>query len=169
MNPKISRDEAINLISHTSHFNHSLRVGKMMLNLAKYFNENKNEWELVGLLHDLDYDDTLANGHLHGILAAEMLQEKLSDKAINAIKTHDYRSNLEPKTILSKALISVDALDNLIEILEKSGEKITSKIIINQLKNWQYEKPWLKDLIKEIETCNITIDKFIEVCLHSNI
>jgi len=165
VDPKISRDEAIALISETSHYNHSLRVGRMMLNIADFYNENRNEWELVGFLHDMDYDETLANRQLHGIIAGEILQEKLSKEAIEAIKTHDYRTHLEPKTILSKILISVDALDNLIEVLERTNEKITSELIINQLENWVCEKPWLKDLIKQVEECNITLIEFINICL----
>ncbi|NHJ31660.1 MAG: HD domain-containing protein, partial [Asgard group archaeon] len=114
--------EAIEMIRNTSKFHHSCRVAMHMSALAEYFGENPIEWELVGLLHDLDYDETGNQRELHGILAAEKLRGKLSSRALNAIMSHDYRTDVEPESRLARILIAADALDAFIEMLTENEE-----------------------------------------------
>jgi predicted hydrolase (HD superfamily) len=161
----ISRDEALNLIKDSSKYSHSIRVANMMKKLATHFNENQEEWELVGLLHDLDYDHTIDSRQLHGIIAGEMLQGKISSLAIEAIKSHDYRTIFKPNNRLARMLIACDAFDALIELMNQKEMKITKLMIFQLLDSWTIEKPWLKELIKNVESDNITLDLFLEYCL----
>ncbi|NHK32316.1 MAG: HD domain-containing protein [Asgard group archaeon] len=161
----ILRDEALNLIRESSKFSHSIRVANMMKELAIHFNENQEEWELVGLLHDLDYDHTVGSRQLHGIIAGEMLQGKISSLAIEAIKSHDYRTRIKPNNRLARMLIACDAFDSLIELMTHKEMNITKIMIIQLLETWTIEKPWLKELIRNVENDNITLDLFLEYCL----
>ena len=74
MSQMLTIAEAVELVRETSRFNHSLRVAQHMRALARYFEEDLDEWELAGLLHDLDYDETMDNREMHGIFAAEKLK-----------------------------------------------------------------------------------------------
>ena len=161
----ISKDEALDFIKDSSKFSHSVRVANMMKNLASHFNENQEEWELVGLLHDLDYDHTIGSRQLHGIIAGEMLQGKISSLSIEAIKSHDYRTRLKPNNRLARILIACDAFDALIELMIQKKMNITKLMIFQLLDTWTIEKPWLKELIKNVENDNITLDLFLDYCL----
>lgn len=161
----ITRDEAIELVKNTSKYSHSIRVANMMKKLATYFNEDQEEWELVGLLHDLDYDNTIGTRQIHGIIAGEMLHGKLSSMAIEAIKSHDYRTRIEPKNRLARMLIACDAFDTLIELMKHKEMDITKIRIEKLLETWTIEMPWLKELIKNVEYEEITIKSFIDYCL----
>ncbi len=159
----VTRAEALEMIRETSKYHHSCRVAVHMISLAEYFGENPVEWELVGLLHDLDYDETVNRRKLHGILAAERLRGRLSSRALNAIMSHDYRTENEPKSRLARILIAVDALDTFIEMLADKGIALSVNEIINRLEVNDYEKPWLPRIIKNCEFEDILLRKFIEM------
>ena len=163
----ISIAEAVEMIRNTNKFQHSMRVAKHMASLAIYFGEDPNEWELVGLLHDLDYDKTENQRELHGVLAAEQLRGRLSNRALNAIKCHDHRTGNKPDSRLARILIAADALDSFIEMITKE-EKIPSiEDIMTNLKREDMEKPWLPRIIKNCEYEDILLGKFIELKLEN--
>jgi len=111
----ISRDEAIELVSGLSRFSHLLMVSAMMKKLAERFGENGKKWELTGLLHDLDIDDTQNDMSKHGVIAAERLEGKLPEICLHAIRAHDFRTGVIPMSKLDKALIAVDSVAVLVE------------------------------------------------------
>ena len=80
----ISLQDAINLISNSSKFQHSLLTSRIMIKIARKLNENESVWVLVDLLHDLDYDD-VEDYSKHGIIACEMLEGQLPEDALHAI------------------------------------------------------------------------------------
>ena len=100
--PMISLQDAINLISNSSKFQHSLLTSRIMIKIARKLNENESVWVLVGLLHDLDYDD-VEDYSKHGIIACEMLEGQLPEDALHAIMAHDYRTSIKPKSVLDEA------------------------------------------------------------------
>jgi putative nucleotidyltransferase with HDIG domain len=131
----ISKNEALRLVKGTSKYSHALMVSCMMKELAKALNENEVEWMLVGLLHDLDYDMVKNDMKMHGVVAAKMLEAKLPEKCLYAIKAHDYRSGFEPKGKLDKALIATDSLASLIEKMGMEAEKLNVEKLRVKLEN----------------------------------
>jgi putative nucleotidyltransferase with HDIG domain len=94
---------------------HMLAVSKIMGAIAdKKSEEDKEKWVLVGLLHDLDYEQTKDNPEMHGLIAAEMLKDELPEECVKAIKAHNTMTGIEPDSELAKALIAADALSGLI-------------------------------------------------------
>ncbi|MEA2052567.1 MAG: HDIG domain-containing protein [Euryarchaeota archaeon] len=74
----ISIDSALemvdNEIENDNLRKHMLAVSKIMGALAEKRSEgDKEKWILVGLLHDLDYEQTKDNPEMHGLIAAEMI------------------------------------------------------------------------------------------------
>ncbi len=98
----MSYKDAINLISGSSKYQHSLLTSRIMIKIARKLNENESVWVLVGLLHDLDYDD-VEDYSRHGIIACEKLEGHLPEDALHAIKSHDYRTSIKPKSVLDEA------------------------------------------------------------------
>jgi len=91
-----------------------------MEELARMLGENAEEWKIVGLLHDLDHDETRDALHEHGIVAAEKLKGKLPEHCIHAIRAHDSGTGLKTESKLDKALIASDSLANLIERTDRT-------------------------------------------------
>ncbi|NHJ49660.1 MAG: HD domain-containing protein [Asgard group archaeon] len=168
MTHQMTRNEAIKLIKTSSKYDHSIRVAEMMKKLADFFNEDSSEWELVGLLHDLDYDQTVGSRQVHGIIAGEILQGQISEIGIDAIKSHDYRTRIEPNNLMARILIACDACDSLIELMKLKEMNINKLTIMQLLESWTIEKPWLKELIKKVENEKITLDVFLDYCLMVN-
>jgi len=76
--------------------------------------EEKEKWALVGLLHDLDYERTKDDFERHGLITAEMLDGKLPEDCLGAIKAHNKMTGFEPASMMAKALIAADAVSGLI-------------------------------------------------------
>jgi len=96
---------------------HLLAVSTIMGALANKLEiegEDKEKWILVGLLHDLDYERTKDNFEQHGLITAEMLNGKLPEDCLAAIKAHNSRTGFEPNSVMAKALIAADAVSGLI-------------------------------------------------------
>jgi len=89
-------------------------MGALAANLAIVEEEDKEKWALVGLLHDLDYERTKDNFEQHGLITVELLNEKLPDECLYAIKAHNSRTGFEPNSVMAKALIAADAVSGLI-------------------------------------------------------
>jgi putative nucleotidyltransferase with HDIG domain len=163
----ISRDEALRLVRSTSKYAHALMVSCMMKTLAKALNEDEEEWMLVGLLHDLDYDRVKNDMKMHGVVAAEMLKGKLPRKCLYAIKAHDYRSGFKPESKLDKALIATDSLASLIEKMEMEVEELTAEKLRVGLENISAASPWYKSNVLKCEEIGLKINEFLRLCLKS--
>lgn len=115
----ISRDEAIKMVHrHIRTENlrkHLYAVAAIMRALAEKMDGDPDEWELTGLLHDIDYEETKDAPEYHGGRSAEMLQGLLPEHALRAIRAHNWRyTTIEPAAPLDHALIASDALSGLI-------------------------------------------------------
>ena len=119
-----------------------------MKTLARTFRENEDEWELTGLLHDLDLDLIEDDMSRHGLLAAEMLRGKLSEEALHAIRSHDHNTGVKPRSLMDEALIFADCLSHLIK--DQAITDTVDEAKLNQaLKDESETKPWISDKIRK--------------------
>jgi len=142
----ITKDEALKLLEGSSKYSHSILVLKIMRVLARRFGEDEDEWELVGLLHDLDYDLVQGDMSQHGIKASEALRGKLSERSLQAIRAHDHRTGIEPKTLLDESLVFADSLAVFAEDHPFDASADTS-VIEDELREEAKVKPWISDNI----------------------
>ncbi len=91
---------------------HMIAVSAIMKKLAKKFNEDENIWEMVDLLHDIDYE--IASIEEHGKISAEMLKDKLPPFALHAIRAHNEKTGFKPGNKIDYSLIACDAISGLI-------------------------------------------------------
>lgn len=93
---------------------HALTVEGVMRHFAALAGEDPDQWGLVGLLHDLDYEK-YPDQHCHKV--QEILREKGVDESIiHAVASHGYGlcCDIEPETRLEKTLFTIDELSGLI-------------------------------------------------------
>ena len=140
--PSITKDEALLLIEGSSKNAHSLLASSIMMALAEFFHEDLDEWGLVGLLHDLDYDEVRGEMSRHGIVAVEKLRGRLSEGALYAIIAHDHRTGVRPESLLDESLIFADSLAVLMEdqVLDASADE---SALDRALRDESEEKPWI--------------------------
>jgi len=163
----ISRDDALKLVLNTSKYAHALIASAIMSKLAARLGENSREWELVGLLHDLDFDEVGGDMSKHGVVAAERLVGKLPEKCLYAIKAHDYRTGFKPNSRLDNALMAVDSLSLLIEKALKRRQKLNVETLETILTNISSEQPWHKTNITKCREMGLSTGEFLELGISS--
>ena len=116
----ITKEKALALL-HENIQNNNLRkhhygVAAAMRGLAHELEGDPEQWEIVGLLHDADYEKTKDNMELHTILLAEILEkEDVGEEIIRAIQSHAYEyTGKMPESKMEFALLSCDDLTGLI-------------------------------------------------------
>ena len=140
----MERREALKLlkekIKNKNLIKHSLAVEACMKALARHFAEDEEKWEIAGLLHDIDYEETKDNPHSHSILGAETL-EKLGfeEEIVQAVKSHNEIHGIKPETKMAKSLYCVDPLTGLIVaatlvIPSKKIVDLTVQNVLNRFK-----------------------------------
>ena len=119
----ITRDRAFELLNEHNkdpfHITHGETVEGTMRYFAREFDpDNEEFWGIVGLLHDLDWEEHEDDPMNHTIYAAEILEgEGATPELIRAIQTHtsDFNSSLpKPELQMEKILFACDELTGLI-------------------------------------------------------
>lgn len=92
---------------------HMLAVETAMRAYAPQFDGNPDEWGLVGLLHDFDYErypDVAVEGH--PVVGSKILRERgVPENIIKAILAHaEEITGVKPETPMEKTLVAVDEM-----------------------------------------------------------
>jgi len=113
-----TREEAFQLLTeynkNDSLLKHALAVEGVMRYFARKRGEDEEKWGIVGLVHDLDYEQ-FPEEHCHK--SEEILKERnWPEEYIRAVVSHGWGlcSNVEPQTELEKVLYAVDELTGLV-------------------------------------------------------
>ncbi|OGC50314.1 hypothetical protein A2716_03840 [candidate division WWE3 bacterium RIFCSPHIGHO2_01_FULL_40_23] len=164
---------------------HCYAVSVAMRALYRYFKkEGRNEssvnnlseedWGVVGLLHDADYEITKDNWEKHTIMLLDWLKVyDVHSHIVEAFKSHNTKVThlREPETLLEWSLECVDELTGFIVAcaLVKPDKKLVSVDVDSVKKKWK-QKEFARTVSREqIEQCSeklgISLDKFMEVTL----
>ena len=135
------------MIEGSSRHAHSVLVGRVMAILASCLGRDEGEWELVGLLHDLDYDTVLGDMAQHGVIAAGSLAGKVSDEGLDAIRSHDHRTGFKPRGPLAESLRFADAVVILIEDQGLQGP-FEEAALERAVRLESSLKPWIEEIIE---------------------
>ena len=98
-------------------FVHAACVSAAMGAMAALFGEDKDHWEAIGWLHDVDYERYPSTGeHCHHV--REFLEpEGVDEEDIRAIISHGYgltTDEVKPESNLEKSLFTVDELTGIV-------------------------------------------------------
>ena len=113
-----TREEAYQLLieynKSDSLIKHALAVEGVMRYFARKRGEDEEKWGVIGLIHDLDYEQ-FPEEHCHK--SEEILKEKgWPEEYIRAVVSHGWGlcSEVEPQTELEKVLYAIDELTGLV-------------------------------------------------------
>lgn len=167
----MNREQAMALLrKHTRNealIKHALSVEAAMRYFAQKSGEDVEEWSVVGLLHDFDYEEH-PEVEEHGLAGATILEEVGVDPHIvRAIKAHNDYHGIERVTPLEKTLFAVDELCGFITAvaLVKGRDigSVKAKSVVKKLKDKAFaRKVSREDIQKGIAELGVERNAFIE-------
>ncbi|PIR43136.1 hypothetical protein COV24_04185 [candidate division WWE3 bacterium CG10_big_fil_rev_8_21_14_0_10_32_10] len=187
----MNKEKALELL-HANMQNVNLRrhcyaVGFALAGVYKYLKENnwKNDspdsseiWEVLGILHDSDYEKTKEDWTKHTILTQDWLKKtgmSNNDPLFLAVRSHNNKitKQREPLTQMEWALECLDELTGLIVAvaLVKPDKKLESVSVDSILKKWN-QKAFAAGVDRfQTEQCmeklDIPLEVFIDIVLKS--
>jgi putative nucleotidyltransferase with HDIG domain len=171
----LTRDEALSLVNkHVSKKNvvyHMIAVEAIMRSTARHFGEDEEKWDLVGLLHDVDYEKTEATPEKHSLLAQEILSGVIPDDMIKAIKTHNAKyTGVMPENRMEKALVACDAISGLLiacalVMPSKKLADVKAESVAKKFKDKDFARGADRERIVICEEIMIPKEKFFEIAL----
>ncbi len=143
MEKKPTREEAWNLFKKynqsESLTKHALAVEGVMRYMARKYNKDEEEWGIIGLVHDLDYEKYPDQ---HCLKTEEILKkENWPEEYIRAVMSHGYGivTDVKPKTQLEKVLYTIDELTGLVttSALVRPSKSVLDMKVKSVRKKWK--------------------------------
>ena len=161
-------------IKNTNLRKHHYGVAAAMKRLAQELDGDPEVWEIVGLLHDADYEKTKDHMERHTLLLGEILaEEDIDEEIIRSIQSHasEY-TGIHPASLMDFALLSCDDLTGLIvAVALVHPDKIAAVTVDSVLKKFR-SKAFAASVNREkILKCEnnlvIPLDKFVGLVLEA--
>jgi putative nucleotidyltransferase with HDIG domain len=153
-------------------FKHCLALEAVMSKIAEHFGEDAKTWGLAGLLHDLDYEETLTDPQRHTLIAAEKLKEAQAPvEIINIIKAHNSEAlGIARESRADKAIYAADPLTGLIVAAalihpDKKLNSIDAQFVLNRFKEGSFARGSNRDQIKTCDDLGLSLEKFVSLGL----
>jgi len=177
----LSREKAVGIVrKHVTRqnlFKHILAVEAIMREMAKDIGEDEELWAMVGLLHDVDFDETYNDPARHGTRSIEILNEEVggevSDEILRAIKSHNHEhTGVLPASKMEYALIAADAVSGLIVaaaliIPSKKLADVQPSNISKRFKEKDFARNCSRENMLYCEKAGIPKEKFFEIALQA--
>ena len=150
---------------------HVLAVAAVMRRLAARFSEDADRWELVGLLHDLDYEDTANDPDRHGLVSAQWLFELgVEPDIIEAVKAHAEKA--PRNTMMEKAVYCADPVTWFIVACalihpDKSLEPIDAPFALKRMKEKRFAAGASRERIQACAELGLSLEEFMALSLEA--
>lgn len=183
----MNREEAYNLmvgmLKSKNLQKHGLAVEAIMRALSKNLKEknpglreeefDEEEWGIVGLLHDADYELIEKDPKRHTLLTEEKLREigGVSERIINGIKAHHDGIKESRDNLMEKAVYAADELSGLITAVtlvrpEKNLASVNVESVMKKFSQKSFAAGARREQILACEKeLNIPLEKFVEISL----
>ncbi|MDH7564746.1 MAG: HDIG domain-containing protein [Candidatus Bathyarchaeota archaeon] len=173
----MTREEALELVKkHVSKKNavyHMVAVEAIMRGVANHFGEDEQKWSLLGLLHDIDYEQTEAAPERHTLVAEGILKGLVPDELVKAVKTHNFRyTGVAPESRMEKALIASDAISGLLVACalvmpSKKLADVKAETVAKKFKDKDFARGAERERILICEEIGISKEDFFEIALEA--
>lgn len=151
-------------------FTHALAVSGAMGAMAEHFGEEREHWEAIGYLHDIDFEKYPEEHCSH---VKELLEGEGADpEEIRAIESHGYRlvCDVKPETALEKSLFTVDELTGIIQaasLMRPTGiTDLTPKSVLKKFKDKKFAAKCDRGVILQgCEMLEMELSEVIALCI----
>ena len=118
---------------------HALAVEGVMRHMARKCGEDEGPWGIIGLIHDLDYEQCPDE---HCRKSEEILRERgWPEDYVRAVASHGWKlcSDVEPQSRLEKTLYAVDELTGLVTAaaLVRPSRSVMDLTVKSVMKKWK--------------------------------
>lgn len=172
----ISRDQAGELVEQflesESMRKHCLASEAIMMALAPRCEADPEMWGLVGLLHDLDYNETKDKMDQHALMTEQILLERGVDREIvEAIKYHNAENlGLTRQAPVHFALTAAETITGMITATalvypDKKVCSVVPKSVKKRMKQKEFARSVNRDHIMLCERIGISLDDFVAISL----
>ncbi len=177
----VSKTQAMELLhAHMQNENlrrHCYAVGYAMRSLAEKLGGNADVWEVLGILHDADWEETKDAPEEHTKKTLQWLSDMGITKGplVKALQSHNRKLTklAEIDSVMEWALETVDELTGFIVAvaLVRPDKKLETVELSSVMKKWktkEFAKPVDRDHIAQCEEkLGIPLSEFIELTLHA--
>jgi putative nucleotidyltransferase with HDIG domain len=169
-----SREEALSLLrkynQDESHIKHAFAVEGTMRHFARRAGGDEELWGVVGILHDIDWEQTMSEPARHCNLAPTLLREAgVDEEIIHAVQSHGYGicSDVEPMNDMERTLFAIDELTGLVITagLVRPSKSLSDLEVKSVKKKWK-DKTFARGVDREIiqkgaEKMGVPLDELI--------
>lgn len=163
---------------------HCYAVGKTLSGFYDFYKSEeidtggltKEQWEIVGTLHDADWEKTTNNPERHVFELISWLEDyQVPEELLNALKSHNHKEAQirTPETILEWTLECCDELTGFIVAValvmpNKKLSEVSVETIFKKFKQKEFAKAVEREQILQCEDkLGIKPEKFVEITLTS--
>ncbi|MBR6200550.1 MAG: lysine--tRNA ligase [Spirochaetales bacterium] len=151
---------------------HSISSAAIMRGIAKHFGLNETNFWYLGLLHDVDWNDTENDMAQHGMLGTQWLKDiGANDAFCHAIQAHNAEhTGVARSNFLDYALSCAETLTGLISATAKvyPDKKVASvkvKSVTKRMKEKSFAANVNREIIMMCQNIGLTLDQFVEIGL----
>jgi putative nucleotidyltransferase with HDIG domain len=164
----MERDEALALlrryVASPSHIVHSHATARIMRKVAEHLGEDADTWEIIGLLHDIDYDLVAGDMDRHGLEGYRILIDNgVSEEIADIVRRHNHMLFSDYDRPVEIALQAADSASGLILAcaLVKGGkiDEVTPRTVKKKFKEKAFAAGCERDRIRLIEPL-VDLDTF---------
>lgn len=153
---------------------HIREVEVLMRAVAEELKENVEDWGIIGLIHDLDFDREVVDPKTHTEDTVKWLKDDFPDfpeEYLKTIRSHNWENTgVARETKLDFALAACDNLSGMIfaTALVYPDKKISSvkvSSVLKKMKNPSFAAKVNRQSIMDIEKAGIKLERFVELGL----
>ncbi|QNU67876.1 HDIG domain-containing protein [Ruminiclostridium herbifermentans] len=169
----MTRDEALEelkiRLSDKYMLQHSIVSEAIMREFALYYHDDIDTWGMAGLLHDIDYERTINNPMLHGVIGADILENLDVDPTIvYCVRAHNDSLEIPRNRKIDKVLFLSDPISDLIiksasKLPNKKISDVYAEEILKMLSEQELVGDAGYDKMKHLDELSLTLEKFIEI------
>jgi len=156
---------------------HALAVEACMRYYARLWGEDEELWGIVGLLHDLDYDQHPSLEE-HPFVGMEMLRQRgYSEEVVRAVGAHADHTGIPRQTRMEHALFACDEITGFVTAValvrpNKKLAEVDAAAVRKKMKDKAFARAVSReDLLKGAEEIGLPFDEHVQhvICAMSTI
>jgi putative nucleotidyltransferase with HDIG domain len=152
---------------------HCIAAGAVMRAAAERLGEDPDAWEVIGILHDVDFDITKDDANRHTMLAGEWLREwGFDERVVKAVLAHNEMADhgLKRDTALALALSACESVTGLVVATalvmpDKKLASVKPSSVEKRMKEKAFARKVSREEILQCEQLGIPISEFCEIAV----
>ncbi len=148
----------------------------VMAALARRLGKNESAWRLLGLLHNLDFDE-VKEADRHCLVTAEILgREGVHPAGIHAIAAHNDKglaaTGIRCLSVMDHAVSAAEAVVGLVHaacqvLPSKNVQDLKPKSLRKRFRNAKFAANVERDLIERCVGAGVSLDDFLEMAIEA--